>query len=248
MLYFGSLLFGINFAHGGTGVFDTDVAAPNMTAQIDLFEQLVKKHYGDIGLENSIALVTNSGNDYSAYMARNNGTLDPKDVMHFIDEVTTQLAANLKRIQALGVKKILVANLALQCVPRVTKSLSFKQCDNDEISELVDFHNMDLKYNVGQMNDESTNNSTVVVLDLCNAFLDILQGKDYESRFPEGLKGCCMGTSSEGYCAVVDEQWKPMYSVCKDPRKSFFWDMVHPTQAGWEAVYERLLPTLKLVE
>ncbi|KAI4304952.1 hypothetical protein MLD38_040406 [Melastoma candidum] len=210
MLYFGSLLFGINFAHGGTGVFDTDVAAPNMTAQIDLFEQLVKKHYGDIGLENSIALVTNSGNDYSAYMARNNGTLDPKDVMHFIDEVTTQLAANLKRIQALGVKKIL--------------------------------------YNVGQMNDESTNNSTVVVLDLCNAFLDILQGKDYESRFPEGLKGCCMGTSSEGYCAVVDEQWKPMYTVCKDPRKSFFWDMIHPTQAGWEAVYERLLPTLKLVE
>ncbi|KAI4304937.1 hypothetical protein MLD38_040393 [Melastoma candidum] len=152
MLYFGSLLFGINFAHGGTGVFDTDVAAPNMTVQIDLFEQLVKKHYGDIGLENSIALVTSSGNDYSAYMARNNGTLDPKDVMHFIDEVTTQLAANLKRIQALGVKKIL--------------------------------------YNVGQMNDESTNNSTVVVLDLCNAFLDILQGKDYESRFPEGLKGC----------------------------------------------------------
>ncbi|XP_050945057.1 GDSL esterase/lipase At5g03610-like isoform X2 [Cucumis melo] len=64
---------GINFAFGGTGVFDTSVPLPNMTTQIDLFEQL---RHAESGLSNrdvhlSVALVSVSGNDYSFYLATN---------------------------------------------------------------------------------------------------------------------------------------------------------------------------------
>lgn len=64
--------YGMNFAFGGTGVFDTLAAQPNMTVQIDLFQQLIAESvYTRPDLQSSLALVTNSGNDYSSYLARN---------------------------------------------------------------------------------------------------------------------------------------------------------------------------------
>ncbi|GAB4833406.1 hypothetical protein Ancab_031649 [Ancistrocladus abbreviatus] len=62
---------GMNFAYGGTGVFDIPgVIYPNMTRQIDLFQQLVdQKVYNSSDLQDSVVLVTLSGNDYSAYVA-----------------------------------------------------------------------------------------------------------------------------------------------------------------------------------
>ena len=63
-----SIEYGMNFAYGGTGVFDTLVATPNMTRQIDFFEQLLKEelHTKD-DLNFFPALVSVSGNDYATY-------------------------------------------------------------------------------------------------------------------------------------------------------------------------------------
>ncbi|KAL0302146.1 UNVERIFIED_CONTAM: GDSL esterase/lipase [Sesamum calycinum] len=54
-----TIQYGINFAHGGTGVFQTlQVDQPNMTTQIDFFQQLVDKNvYTSQELSSSIALV-----------------------------------------------------------------------------------------------------------------------------------------------------------------------------------------------
>ena len=66
---------GMNFAYGGTGVFDTLVKAPNMTTQINLFQQVLEeKLYTKRDLKSSIALVSLAGNDYAAYFA-GNGTI-----------------------------------------------------------------------------------------------------------------------------------------------------------------------------
>ena len=66
---------GMNFAYGGTGVFDTLIKAPNMTTQINLFQQVLEeKLYTKRDLKSSIALVSLAGNDYAAYFA-GNGTI-----------------------------------------------------------------------------------------------------------------------------------------------------------------------------
>lgn len=66
------LRYGMNFAYGGTGVFDTLVAQPNMTTQVDFFQQLIKDQvYRPRDLQFSVALVSVAGNDYSTYTARN---------------------------------------------------------------------------------------------------------------------------------------------------------------------------------
>lgn len=64
----------MNFAYGGTGVFDTLTVAPNMTTQIDIFEKLIKDSvYTKKDVESSLFLVSVSGNDY-AYYVNNGGT------------------------------------------------------------------------------------------------------------------------------------------------------------------------------
>jgi hypothetical protein len=66
------LRFGMNFAYGGTGVFETLlINGPNMTTQINLFEkQLEEEVYSESDLNSSVALVSLAGNDYFALFAK----------------------------------------------------------------------------------------------------------------------------------------------------------------------------------
>lgn len=68
-----SMKHGINFAYGGTGVFNTFLPSdPNMTRQIDFFQSLIKdKVYSAVDLRHSVALVSVAGNDYTYYLLRN---------------------------------------------------------------------------------------------------------------------------------------------------------------------------------
>lgn len=66
------LQFGMNFAHGGTGVLDTMVSQPNMTAQIDLFQGVLEESfYTEEELNSSLALISVAGNDYAAHILNN---------------------------------------------------------------------------------------------------------------------------------------------------------------------------------
>lgn len=60
------LKYGMNFACGGTGLF---AGNPNMTTQIDFFEQLIEENvYNASDLNNSLALLSALGNDYFDYL------------------------------------------------------------------------------------------------------------------------------------------------------------------------------------
>lgn len=60
---------GMNFAYGGTGVFNTLENAPNMSTQISFFQQLLQqKLYTKQDLNSSIALLSLAGNDYGTFV------------------------------------------------------------------------------------------------------------------------------------------------------------------------------------
>lgn len=66
------LLYGMNYAYGGTGVFKTkDNPLPNMTTQIDYFQRILAAGniYSPSDLPSSLALVSVAGNDYATFMA-----------------------------------------------------------------------------------------------------------------------------------------------------------------------------------
>ncbi|KAL3520869.1 hypothetical protein ACH5RR_019018 [Cinchona calisaya] len=238
--------YGLNFAHGGTGVFTTLVNGPNMTTQINVFQQLVQEEevYSSQNMSSSFALVSVAGNDYAAYLAKSGTT---EDLPAFTKSIMSQLILDLQRIHGLGVRKVgITAMPPLGCLPQMSASISHKNC-SETGNSLAKFHNQVLQENIEKLNNE-TGAPAFMILDLYKAFMSALNIRNNHpgnSTFEEQLSPCCVG-SAEGYsCGSVNNIGIKKYIVCEDPKQSFFWDDIHPSQQGWEAVYSALKPSLQ---
>ncbi|XP_060201217.1 GDSL esterase/lipase At5g03610-like [Lycium barbarum] len=237
------LRYGVNFAYGGTGVFNTLAPEPNMTTQIDFFQKLMADSvYTKADVQSSLFLLSLAGNDYGAYLS-NGGTA--QDLPAFITRVVNQLVINMRRVNGLGAKKVAVTTLEpLGCLPQSTVFNSFQQCNATE-NIAVDFHNSLLQQAVAKLNNE-TMGSSFMILDLFSSFTTVLDRKGVpgSTSFETPLKPCCMGISNRYSCGGMNEKGEKMYTVCNDPKSAFFWDRVHPTEAGWHAVYTALKSNL----
>lgn len=147
---------------------------------------------------------------------------------------------DLIRIKGLGVKKIIVGGLQpLGCLPEITATSSFQHC-NTTSNNLVLFHNTLLSQAVTTLNQQTKDhNSDFIFLNLYDSFMSVLNHPSTHN-IQNQLKPCCVGVSSEYFCGSVDEKKVKKYKVCDDPKSAFFWDLVHPTEAGWHAVYNNL--------
>lgn len=58
-----------------------------------------------------------------------------------------------------------------------------------------------------------------------------------KSTLMNPLQPCCEGNKLEDSCGSVDDEGSKKYSLCENPKLSFFWDTLHPSQNGWFAVY-----------
>ncbi|KAK6933525.1 GDSL lipase/esterase, partial [Dillenia turbinata] len=236
--------YGMNFGYGGTGVFDTLVAGPNMTIQINYFEQQVEeeKVYTKQDLENSITLATISGNDYTTFIFRNGSFEHLQD---FIKSVTKQISINLKRIHDLGVQNVVVTSIEpLGCLPTITALSSYKEC-NEFVNSAATLHNQILRQVVQDLNNV-THQPVFRVIDLHGAFFSAMKKQSNHTgtiKFGDPLRPCCMGVPGHS-CGDVDENGAKKYEVCQNPSSSFFWDDVHPTQEGWYEVFSALQPSL----
>lgn len=168
---------GINFAHGGTGVFQTLVDLPTMTTQIDFFQQLMDKNvFANHDLSSSIALVSLAGNDYAAYLARN-GSFG--GIAGFTRSVINQLVLNIRRIHNFGIKKIVVTGIGpLGCLPQATASTSYQSC-NAELNNFSISHNQMLEQYLWRLNYEAAA-PVFTYLDLYGGFISAL-GLDHNS-------------------------------------------------------------------
>ncbi|XP_047331677.1 GDSL esterase/lipase At5g03610-like [Impatiens glandulifera] len=237
--------YGMNFAFGGTGVFDTQFPGANMSVQIDFFKEFLNcSVYSKSDGDTSMALVAVSGNDYAAYVF--NGGLF-QNIPAFITQVVNQLKINLKRIHETGVKKVVVTSLPpLGCLPTSTFLNNFTKCNTTQ-NTAVEFHNLLLRQAVAKLNDETvgTNGGSpaFIFLDLYSSFKRTFLRRD---KFVNPLKSCCMGINGSD-CGTVNNKGQKMYTVCEKRENSFFWDSVHPTQAGWHEVYLILLSSLSRI-
>ncbi|KAL3534279.1 hypothetical protein ACH5RR_002740 [Cinchona calisaya] len=158
--------YGVNFAYGGTGVFDTGVGNPDITDQIYILKKLlndsvIKKS----DLESSLCLLSVAGNDYAAYLL-NGGKIE--DLPGFIQSVVNQLVEDMKTLHELGARKILVPYMPPQgCSPRFAESST--QC-NLTVNALVAVHDYFLDKAVKDLNRKS-GDSSYYVLDFFNIFL-----------------------------------------------------------------------------
>ncbi|KAG8645352.1 hypothetical protein MANES_10G057800v8 [Manihot esculenta] len=223
------LRFGMNFAYGGTGIFDTLNNGPDMSTQINYFQQLLEENvYTKQDLNSSIALVSLAGNDYNTYLYKNGNLTDLPD---FSTSLIKQLSLNLKRIHGLGMQKIAVTALQpIGCLPELAASSSYENC-SENWNSASKLHNQMLEKAVQKLNNE-TQKPVFEILDLFRAFMSAFDKAQHAGSLnsESPLKPCCRGVTSDSSCGEMDKSGSKKYDICKNPELSVFWDIVHPSQ------------------
>uniref|UniRef100_A0A6N2M3U9 SGNH hydrolase-type esterase domain-containing protein n=1 Tax=Salix viminalis TaxID=40686 RepID=A0A6N2M3U9_SALVM len=226
---------GLNFALGGSGIFPS-WKNDTLTVQIDRFEQLLKENvYSrqcDLEYSSSVALVSSGSNDYSFYAAAKKGSKD--GLPAFTKGLVKQLAADLQRINRLGVKKVVVATLpVIGCLPihNPTKFVS-------ELGEKTEH--------------DDGKKSTFVVLDLYNAMVSAIdqfrKGAGNFSGHVFSTTICFLLLSSS--IVTANTSTEPLQPCCSKllisyaQRKEcariqviFLFDLTHPSDNGWNAIF-----------
>ncbi|KAM0915121.1 hypothetical protein ACQ4PT_011029 [Festuca glaucescens] len=231
---------GMTFAFGGAGVHTVSKSAPTLTAQVNMFASLVND--GVISkdqLHRSVALVAISGNDYLSGADVDDAHLSSfNDMNTYIAGVTSEIVKNVERLQKLGLRKVIVNNLhPIGCTPLQSRSSNYASCDllGNYGAAL---HNSNLERLMGRKNNAH-------ILDLYTAFTDIVDLSDDAKKFNHNLAPCCVSAYNNGYCGQRNPSGERLYELCENPDKFFYWDEMHPTNAGWKAVMKALEEPLK---
>ncbi|VAI90467.1 unnamed protein product [Triticum turgidum subsp. durum] len=161
-----------------------------------------------------------------------------KQINAYIGKVTKEIVANVEQLQKIGVKKVLVNNLhPIGCTPSQTRTNNYTACDI--FGNLgASIHNSNLK----QVMEAKKN---VHIIDLYTAFTNIVdhvpgKGSELSKQFKRKMSPCCESLNSKGYCGEQGESSELLYNVCDKSNNFFYWDDMHPTHAGWEAVMKQL--------
>lgn len=150
--------------------------------------------------------------------------------MALSDKVTDAIADGVRKLLDLGVSKVMVNSLPpLGCAPFNAQMFNYENCD-PAANRASDIHNKALSKKLDPLDD-------VLVLDINPIFSD-LGGRDH-------YMACCTGTDNNSkrngaYCGRDDARGTPQYILCSNPQDYFYWDYMYPTQAGWNAVMDRL--------
>ncbi|KAL2956984.1 hypothetical protein AAZX31_18G118000 [Glycine max] len=165
-----------------------------------------------------------------------------------MESLVKQMSVNLKRLHSLGIKKVAVGLLQpIGCFPGLNVIFCRTNCIG-LLNVISKDHNKMLLKAVQELNKEAAVKSVFITLDLYNSFLsaiETMQKKRAEkSTLMNPLQPCCEGNKLEDSCGSVDDEGSKKYSLCENPKLSFFWDTLHPSQNGWFAVYTILQSTL----
>ncbi|MCO5564241.1 hypothetical protein L7F22_017899 [Adiantum nelumboides] len=233
---------GVNFAYGGSGVFFTyGPEYTNISAQIDQFEQMAKGK--PVDYENSLVLFVYGGNDYSIHIQKHG----VRGIPVLITRVVRQLSSLLATLHKLGFRRFAVTNLEpAGCLPFIRMPRSKINCSRTD-NILSSLHNRLLSQSLVSLRTFRGRRSKYILLNQYKSFLDIFKTGTTHGFGAGLLESCCVGMMKGAGCGSVDKSGKPLYKICGDSSKTFFWDGVHPTQAGWEAVshnYKSLLDSL----
>ncbi|KQJ89869.1 GDSL esterase/lipase At5g03610 [Brachypodium distachyon] len=91
------------------------------------------------------------------------------------------------------------------------------------------------------LHTESNNNTACDLL----ANYGAGQGSDQSKDFKRKLTPCCNRIHPTGYCGQRSASGEALYNLCQNPDNFFYWDEIHPTNAGWKAVMTALEQPLK---
>ncbi|KAL6653450.1 hypothetical protein ACP70R_009028 [Stipagrostis hirtigluma subsp. patula] len=230
---------GLNFAVAGSGVLEVpegEEEVPSLGTQIGQLSRLLRyRVIQKQDLRDSVALIAvSAGRDYRAVEEATSSD----DLADLSDRVTDAIVDGVRQLREMGVEKVLVNSLPpFGCAPWQTYVNNYTHCDSvgNTVSSI---HNANLKQKLG---DDA---ESVLLLDLDTLFTNLVEPKDgstlSQRQFKHKYTPCCDNQRENGYCGELDRRGNPLYTLCSNPDKYFFWDYMHPTQEAWKIVMRLL--------
>lgn len=155
----------------------------------------------------------------------------------FMDGLFAQLDMDMTRLGQIGIPKVTLTNLhPIACTPLYTRPTNYTACASSNITAAVAEHNYRVHKLVDNLNRASNGSTAFVSLDVNTAFSQALTTRP--------LAPCCESSSNATRCGQLDDKGNKLYTVCQRPEQHYYWDSLHPTQAGWAAAFEYLKPAL----
>ncbi|GLJ25803.1 hypothetical protein SUGI_0494060 [Cryptomeria japonica] len=221
---------GVNFAVGGSGIFES-LGFPTLAQQVEQFKGLIRESlvvFGFRKLCRSVVLISVSGNDYIAYISSRNGSTE--GLIDLVEPVVNGIIDGVEELYEVGLRNFAVSNIGrFGCEPQIGKT----SCSSN-FDDLLALHTRLLREGV-QILRSNHKHLSIIITDLVSA-TNYVFSNPQQFGFVDLFVPCCAQKGGTNLCAEVDQVGKPLYEVCSNVDRKFFWDFVHPTQRGWKTI------------
>lgn len=230
--------YGINFAVGGSGVFN-DFGYPTFDHQISQFAALIKRNlWTPSFLARSYYFISTGNNDY-LYVVDFKNPQALEHLANYSRSIVVAIDAGIRRLYSLGARTIITTNLMpIGCLP-IGRALTADLGCNPIGTDVANRHNADLYAALPYL--RALPGSRIVIADIHKAFLEVeaIQNNWAGVKFANVKLACCdpdaggtlCGKTSKVFGITVND-----YKLCSNPQDHFFWDTVHLTDMGFRTI------------
>ncbi|GAB2259511.1 hypothetical protein Droror1_Dr00010366 [Drosera rotundifolia] len=247
---------GVSFASAGSG-YDPDVAqadgALSLPQQLDNFSKYQAQLEASIGanetqklVKEAICVVSISTNDIFDYWFGLTKRKQSLNVPNYQQFMISQFKNFMQALLDQGAKNFFV--IGAPPVGHLPESITFqgKSANStgrqpvEALTTASDDFNKMLKKELQTMQTGLVNH-TIFYGDIYGAILDIVTNPA-KHGYKVVDKGCC-GTGLQEY-GMLCTLSALRYGICSNRSEYFFWDGVHPTQRGYQSLFDALKPTI----
>ncbi|XP_061366014.1 GDSL esterase/lipase At1g23500-like [Gastrolobium bilobum] len=237
---------GVGFASGGSGndnITSGVQGVLSMSAQLQLFQDYIKKLRAVVGDQNASSIISNglylisAGNNDIAFAYSSTA----RRLMLFptyADLVVTWHSNFVKELYQLGARRVWVlSTLPLGCLPGARNSLGgpLRLCV-EIVNQQAQIYNAKLASAMSTIRT-SLSNYDLEFVDVYTPLLNIIRNP-VGAGFISAVNGCCgTGTLEMGSSCNV------LIGSCPNPSAHVFWDAGHPTQRTYELIVASILQT-----
>ncbi|GLJ25816.1 hypothetical protein SUGI_0494370 [Cryptomeria japonica] len=220
---------GVNFAVGGSAIFRA-YGFITVAQQVKQFKKLIRGSQGfdSHKLSRSVVLISVVGNDYGAFLNSSNGSI--KGLIDLVKPVVSGIIEAVKDLYESGLRNFVVSNMfSLGCLPQIGRTSCVSTYDN-----ITALHMRLLREGVESLRSNFMEIS-IIISDLVPA-TNYVFSNPAKYGFVDLLVPCCAAKGRVDMCGEVDEIGRALFEVCSNVDEKFYWDSVHPTQRGWDAI------------
>jgi len=230
---------GVNFAVGGSAIFE-GYGFITVAEQVKQYKKLIEGSQGfdSHKLSRSVVLISVVGNDYGAFLSKNNGSI--KGLIDLVKPVVSGIIDVVKDLYESGLRNFAVSNMfSLGCMPQIGRTSCVSTYDN-----LTALHTRLLREGVQSLRSNFKEIS-IIISDFVPA-TDYIFSNHRQYGFADLLAPCCAEKGGIYNCGELDEFGRTLFEVCSNAEEKFYWDAVHPTQRGWHVIMSLYASEVKL--